>query len=473
MANKLIKTIDYNDEFNPDIQKHFIDYLMSDHTAFSLCRNILSDEYFDAQLSSTVQFMIDYAENHRSVPPFELVKAKTGIPVRAVGFDDNQRNYILTEIEKFCQYKALQNAIMKGAQLLEEGQGGEIQRLVQQAMEISLQTDLGTDYFENPKGRLEYMRDNASFISTGWAVLDDKLGGGFAPGTLNIFCGGSGSGKSLFLQNIALNWVETGKNVIYISLELAEDLISLRFDAMVSKRGTKAVFKDIDETAFEIISAGRNAGKLIIKRMKEGTNCNDIRAFIKEYEIKTGIKPDCVVLDYLDLLHPNNKKIDVSNLFVKDKYTSEEFRGFLEEFQYLSATASQLNRGSVEVEDGDFNQAHIAGGISKLNTADNAFAIHTNLAMKEDGVYRIIVLKGRTSDAVNQKVEFGYNNRTMRITDPVQDDVEKPTSKANLKKEMKVQKKPTLIEEEPEPPKSEGVLDIMERLKEKKKKLDV
>jgi hypothetical protein len=90
--------------------------------------------------------------------------------------------------------------------------------------------------------------------------------------------------------------------------------------------------------------------------------------------------------------------------------------------------------------------------------------------MKEDGVYRIIVLKGRTSDAVNQKVEFGYNNRTMRITDPVLD-VEKPTSKANLKKEMKVAKKPTLIEEEPEPPKSEGVLNIMERLKEKQKKL--
>jgi KaiC/GvpD/RAD55 family RecA-like ATPase len=279
------------------------------------------------------------------------------------------------------------------------------------------------------------------------------------------------SGKSLFLQNIALNWVETGKNVIYISLELAEDLISLRFDAMISKRGTKAVFKDIDETAFEIISAGRNAGKLIIKRMKEGTNCNDIRAYIKEYEIKTGVKPDAVVLDYIDLLHPNNKKIDVSNLFVKDKYTSEEFRGFLEEFQYLSATASQLNRGSVEVEDGDFNQAHIAGGISKLNTADNAFAIHTNLAMKEDGIYRIIVLKGRTSDSVNQKVEFGYNNRTMRITDPIATDVEKPTSKADLKKEMKVQKKPALLEEEPEAPKSEGVLSIMERLAEKKKKL--
>jgi KaiC/GvpD/RAD55 family RecA-like ATPase len=650
--NKLIKSIDYNEEFNPDIQKLFIQYLMSDPIAFSLCRNIISDEFFDARLSSTVKFLMEYAEAHRSVPSFQLVKAKTGISLEEVETDDNQRGYFLKEIETFCQYKALQNAIMQSAQLLEEGQGGEIQRLVQQAMEISLQTDLGTDYFADPKSRLKDMLENSSFISTGWHVLDDKLGGGFAPGTLNIFCGGPGcvvagtkvrvislfgktilkkekcelmnysrdkldylltlysmeqihrycnfsndkldflwnesqpkevpieclkdandgvlylvdspdgyvpveqwrnkglkdvlrlktrsnitieasddhlfqlvngdwifardlrldstllgssgpetviskesvgkkivydiavghenhryytdnisshnSGKSLFLQNIALNWVLTGKNVIYLSLELDEKLISLRFDAMISNRGTKAVFKDIDETAFEIAAAGKRSGKLIVKRMREGTNTNDIRAFIKEYEIKTGTKPDCVVLDYLDLLHPNNRNIDVSNMFVKDKYTSEEFRGLLEEYQYLSATASQLNRSSVEAN-GEFTQAHIAGGISKINTADNAFGIYSNAMMKEAGRYEILVLKGRTSDAVGHTIEFGYNTKTMRITDPEETDVEKPTSRADLKKDMKPPaKKPALLEEEEPAKESEGVLSMMNRMLAKK-----
>ena len=275
------------------------------------------------------------------------------------------------------------------------------------------------------------------------------------------------SGKSLFLQNISLNWTEAGKNVVYISLELSESLIDQRFFAMVSKRGTKAIFKDIDETAFEVAVTGKKSGKLYIKRMKEGSCTNDIRAYLKEFEIKTGIKPDAVVLDYLDLLHPNNRTIDVSNLFVKDKYTSEEFRGLLEEFEFLSCTASQLNRSSVEV-DGQFTQAHIAGGISKINTADNAFGIHTNAMMKENGEYECLVLKGRTSDAVGHTIKFSYNVKTMRIGD-LEEDFEKPSSKASLKKELKEdKKKPSLMEQQEEEQESKSVLSMMERLKKKK-----
>ena len=190
--NKLVKSVDYNTEYNSDVQKLFIEYVMSDTDAFALCRNILNEEYFDTKLASTVKFLLEYAEEQRGIPTFELVKAKTGVPVKKVQVDETQRRFFLGEIEKFCRYKAMQNAIMEAAKLLESGAGGEIERLVKNAMEISLQTDLGTDFFHDPKARLQYMMENSTFISTGWQVLDDKLGGGFAPGTLNIWCGGPG-----------------------------------------------------------------------------------------------------------------------------------------------------------------------------------------------------------------------------------------------------------------------------------------
>jgi hypothetical protein len=469
--NKLVKAINYEEEFNQEVQKLFLDYLLSDPETFALCRNILNDQYFDPRLSSAVRLLLTYADENRGLPSFELIKAKTNVPVKKVDTDDSQRGYILSEIEKFCRYKALQGAIIEGAKLLENGQGGDIERLVKDAMGVSLTTDLGLDYFSDPAARLRRMADHSQFISTGWAVLDHKLGGGFVPGALNVFCGGSGSGKSLFLQNISLNWALTGKNVVYISLELGDDLIGLRLDAMLSNRGTRDVFKDIDDTARTITLASKGAGKLCVKRMKEGSNTNDIRVFLKEYQIQTGIKVDAVVLDYLDLLHPNNKGIDVSNLFIKDKYTSEEFRGFLEEFGYLSATASQLNRGSVQAQ-GDFDHSHIAGGLSKINTCDNMFGINASAAMKDSGYIEVLLMKCRTSGSVGQMIRFGYNAVTMRISDPIDEDVEKPTSKANLKKEFNKPKAKTAPEfkvEDEDEKESKQVLSLMEQIMQKNK----
>jgi replicative DNA helicase len=256
----------------------------------------------------------------------------------------------------------------------------------------------------------------------------------------------------------------TGKNVVYISLELSQNLIAERFDAMVSGRGTKAIYKDIDDTAFEIAKTGKNSGKIFVKRMKEGTNTNDIRAYLKEFKIKMGFEPEALMLDYLDLLHPNNKRIDVSNLFIKDKYTSEEFRGLLEEGQYLSATACQLNRDSFGVE-GQFTQAHLAGGISKMNTADNAFGIYVTNEMKEAGKYKTVVLKARTSSCVNEIIEYSYNNRTMRIIDPIID-MDKPTPRNEIKNDMKTTG--TIITKEEIPKDVNSLLQRMHKLDENK-----
>jgi KaiC/GvpD/RAD55 family RecA-like ATPase len=242
------------------------------------------------------------------------------------------------------------------------------------------------------------------------------LYGGFSRGELNIFAGGSGSGKSLVMMNIALSWLQAGLSGVYISLELSEELCALRTDAMLAGMSTKEIRKDIDQTELKVKLVSKKAGQYRIKALPAQSNINDIRSYIKEVQVQTGLKVDFVMCDYLDLLMPVSAKVSPNDLFVKDKYVSEELRNLAKELNVLFVTASQLNRSAVE--EIEFDHSHISGGISKINTADNVFGIFTSRAMRERGKYQIQCMKSRSSTGVGMKIDLDYNVETMRITDP-------------------------------------------------------
>lgn len=230
------------------------------------------------------------------------------------------------------------------------------------------------------------------------------------------------SGKSIFLQNQALNWVAEGLNVIYITLELSETLVNERLEAMLTQFATRDLIRNADKAALKIAKFNKVArGDLRVKKFPEaGTTANTIRAYMKEYQIKTGKRPDALVIDYLDLMYPNNTKIDISNLFTKDKYVSEEMRAIGGEWDIPVATASQLNRQSVDAQ--EFDHSHISGGISKIQSCDNAMAIRTSITMRQNGYYEIQLLKTRSSSSVGQTLKLAYDNDCMRLTDMDQDD---------------------------------------------------
>jgi hypothetical protein len=165
---------------------------------------------------------------------------------------------------------------------------------------------------------------------------------------------------------------------------------------------------------------GKKAGKLRIKYMPAQSNINDIRSYLKELQIQTGLKCDYICVDYLDLLMPVSAKVSPSDMFVKDKYVSEELRNLAKEFDMVVVTASQLNRASVE--EVEFDHSHISGGISKINTADNVFGIFTSRAMRESGRYQLQLMKTRSSGGVGQKVELAFDIDSLRIVDAGDDD---------------------------------------------------
>jgi archaellum biogenesis ATPase FlaH len=252
--------------------------------------------------------------------------------------------------------------------------------------------------------------------------MDRKLFGGFNRGELNIFAGGSGAGKSLFLANLGVNFALAGLNVVYLTLELSEALVSMRIDSMVTGVSTREIFKNLDDIEMKVKMIGKKSGMLQVKYMPSGKTVNDIRAYMKEYEIKCGKKVDVLLVDYMDLLMPIGKKISAENLFVKDKYVSEELRNLAMEKQCVFVTAAQLNRGAVE--EVEFDHSHISGGLSKIQTADNVFGIFTSRAMREHGRYQLQLMKTRSSSGVGQKIDLEFNIETLRITDLPEDEQE-------------------------------------------------
>jgi archaellum biogenesis ATPase FlaH len=407
-------------EYNTEIQKLFLEMMLHDSQSFVRVQNIYNDENFDRSLRSVAKFVKEHSDKHKTLPTLEQVRAVTGVELRSIpDLGDGHFDWFMEEFESFTKQKELERAILKAADLIEKGEFNPVEKLIKDAVQISLTKDMGTDYYADPRGRLMAIREGNGQISTGWPAMDKKLFGGMNRGELNIFAGGSGSGKSLFMQNIACNWSLAGLNGVYLTLELSEGLCAMRIDSMLANVSTREIFKDIDTVEMKIKLVGKKAGAMRIKYMPAQSNINDIRAYLKELQVQTGMKTDYIMVDYLDLLMPVSAKVSPNDLFVKDKYVSEELRNLAKEFNILLITASQVNRSAVE--EIEFDHSHISGGISKINTADNVFGIFTSRAMKERGRYQIQLMKTRSSSGVGQKVDLEYNMESLRITDLPED----------------------------------------------------
>jgi len=404
-------------DYSVDLQRLFIEIMLTDAQSFVRVRNIYNAENFDRSLREAAKFIVQHSDQHKILPNIEQVRAVTGVEVKLVPeLDEGHLTWFLEEFERFTKKQELERAILRAADLIEKGDFNPVEKLVKDAVQISLTKDLGTDYWADPADRINRYFSSGGQVSTGWPQLDKIMYGGFSRGELNIFAGGSGSGKSLVMMNIALNWLQQGLHGVYITLELSEELTSLRTDAMLNDMSTKEIRKSIDDTALKIRVASKRAGSYRIKYLPAQSNINDIRSYLKEYQIQTNNRVDFVMIDYLDLLMPVSAKVSPNDLFVKDKYVSEELRNLAKELGMLMITASQLNRSAVE--EVEFDHSHISGGISKINTADNVFGIFTSRAMRERGKYQIQCMKSRSSTGVGMKIDLDYNVETMRIIDP-------------------------------------------------------
>lgn len=416
--SKEIQEIEYSEEF----QVFIVQLILSYPEIFIAARNILKPHLWNDDLRPCIKLILEYYDTNHISPNVSYIHAKTGFLFEKFDapLDERDRGAYLKEIENFVIHRELEKLILEGHELLSKGRYGEIERRAKEALMISLSFDLGLNYFENPAERLRIMLETTPKIPFGWTDLDEATFGGTTIGELTLYCGIPNAGKSVALQNQTINWSQQGYNGVYISLEMESNQIAQRLDAMLTQQSTRSVIKDISGTESKLmyIKNKHNMGEIIIKRFPESqTTVNHIRAYLQELYMRTGIKAQFLATDYMDILKPSDNRVDPNNAWAKDKAISEELRALGSEWKLLNASASQLNRDGVKDQaDGvSMNFAHISGGISKMNTVDNAFAIVSTPSMREKGIYKLAIIKARDSNANGKTIELGYDPDFMRI----------------------------------------------------------
>ncbi len=399
-------------------QNLLIEYMISSVDTFALCTTIVQPDYFDPEARDSVRFIQNYYNEYNALPTPEQISADTGQTFQLREVTKDKVKWCSNQIEAFCRDAALRQAIMSAAAIYESGDKEKfpsIQTLVRDAIMVSLHREMGTSLFDDVNKTLQHLMTEDEYEATGWKELDDILGGGLARRQILLLSANSGGGKSIVMANLALNYVEKGLNALYISLELSEEMIYQRYIAMVTGVGTREWQHQVDDIAHKITAVGEKSGSLFIKRMPQGCTSNQIRAYLKEFELKNGYLPDVIAVDYIDLMG-SNEKVSADNIHEKDKRASEELREIMNDYNAIGITASQQNRGAVTAT--ELNHSHIAGGISKINTTDVYISIIMSDQMRAKGEMALQFLKTRSSDGVGQTIYLDYNKVSLRITDP-------------------------------------------------------
>lgn len=411
-------------------QKLLIEYLISSNDTFGICQAIVEPDYFDPELRNAVRFMKDYFEEYNTTPDPSQVQAETGVHLDKKEVSKDQIDYTTNEIESFCRRRAIEKAVLASPKLIEEGNYGTMETMIREAVMVSLNRNLGLRYFEDPESRLDRMLHESPVLSTGWKDVDEMLFGGISRKELLLVSASSGGGKSITLSNLAFNMIHQGYNVLYLSLELAEDVVAQRFDTMFTGISRKVWKQHVSEITTRLHAAKEGLGVLDIKLMPSGTTANQIRAYLKEYNLHYGMMPDVLIIDYIDKMTPN-QKIDMSDVWTKDKLVSEQARDLGIEYNMAIATASQLNREAHKAT--RVGHEHIAGGISKINESDVYWSIQLTDAMKASGQCAFTFQKTRNSDGVGQTVYLKWVGSHLRIVD--EDDKGVPEQLTFKKKE--------------------------------------
>lgn len=403
-----------------DSQRLFINAMLSDPGLFARVNPILKPEYFDASMQGAVQFIQEYFAANRGIPSAPIFQAATKSTPEIFQIPRHDVQFLADQIAQFCQASAMIMVARKSPSLIEKQDYGSLIEQFKAAAQIGLLEDLGIEYFENPEERLSRLETTDKLISTGWKDVDALIGGGVGRQELITFLAPSGGGKSVNMLNLGVNLLEQGLHGVVISIEMKDTKFATRADQMIASIASREIVTQQARVAHAINQFHERTGsRLFIKRMREAvTNSNHILAYLRELESTKAFRPDWVVVDYLDIMQPA-RKVDATNMFLKDQYVSEEVRGIGHDYDCIMISGSQLGKHSTDaINDGrKMHQGDVQGGSSKTNTSDLMIATVKTDAMHEAGEYRFEFPKARNSDASSKTCMMRWNKETLRVTD--------------------------------------------------------
>ena len=370
-----------------------------------------------------------YAENHRDEGfslknanelIYEAMSMNPGIPEEVIDMN----------LKEFVRKNALTTSLMDNIDLLSmadsERDSEKYQKIVDKCLanfdrvqRITFSdNDMGLDYFSE-KGmndHWEFLRNPDAKIATGWASVDNYTNGGFLKDgrMLALFMAQAGLGKSVFLSNLAVNFLAQDLSVVVISLEMSQDVYAQRFDAHISLKNINRL-KDNEQTARERISdfyAKHKNANLIIKEFPpRSVNTAKIDAYIESL-ITAGKRVDAIIIDYLNLVLPNRQ---TDSMFKDGMAVSEELRALSYKYRVPVVSAVQSNSEGMNTEDIDMQNVSESRGI--VHTTDALFAIYQTQEQREAGRLGFKVIKNRLGGLIGKRSSFIMDPETLVLRD--------------------------------------------------------
>ena len=408
----------------------------------------LKEEYFSDYESKVIFNLIDsYAKQYNSFPSKEALAIDltnhSGVNqgvfdkckdiISSIAPDSTKIEWLVDQTEKFCQEKAIYNALMQSIQIIDDKDGktskGAIPQILTDALGISFDSHIGHDFLEDSESRFAFYHTKESRIPFDLEYFNKITQGGLPKKTLNIILAGTGVGKSLAMCHFASANMVAGLNVLYITMEMAEERIAERIDANlldVTLDDLKVMPKDVYDKKMERLKK-KAKGKLKIKEYPTAcAGSANFRHLLNELKIKQNFIPDVIYIDYLNICMSSRIKNGANvNSYTLIKAIAEELRGLAVENNVPIISATQTTRSGYSNSDVGLEDTSESFGLPA--TADFMFALTTSEELEELGQIMVKQLKNRYNDpSINRRFVLGVDRSKMRLYDveqSAQDDV--------------------------------------------------
>jgi len=333
-------------------------------------------------------------------------------------------NWLTDQTEKFCQEAALHNAVLEAISIM-DGKGekhtkGSIPEILTQALAVSFDPHVGHDYMEQSQSRFDFYHTTEKKIPFDLDYFNKVTGNGFSTKTLNVFLAGTGVGKTLVMCHLAAAALARGYNVLYITMEMAEERIAERIDANllnVNMDHLKTITKAEYDVKFASLRS-RTQGKLVIKEYPTASASTlHFRSLLNELSLKKSFRPSLIFIDYLNICASSRIRQGGNvNSYTYIKAIAEELRGLAVEFEVPVISATQTTRGGFDNSDLDLTDTSESFGLPA--TADFMAAIISTDELEELNQFMIKVLKNRYMDKkANRRFVVGVDRPKMRLYD--------------------------------------------------------
>jgi len=424
MTNRLEDTILTNLVFNEEYARKVLPFLKDEYFGTRSDKLLFESVYdFITKYNNlpTKETLIIELNNRKDINEEEFKAIKTTI--NGLTPQESDIQWLFDTTEKFCKDKAVNNAVLNGIKILDgkdkERNAEAIPSILSEALAVSFDNHIGHDYIGDADDRYEYYHKKELRLPFDLQYFNRITKGGVPQKTLNVCLAGTGVGKSLFMCHLAATSILEGRNVLYITMEMAEERIAERIDSNlldVTTDDLHALPKDMFDDRIKKLKS-KSPGTLIVKEYPTASaHSGHFKSLLNELALKKSFKPDVVFIDYLNICASSRFKGGNISSYFYIKAIAEELRGLAVEFKLPIFTATQTTRSGFTSTDIGLEDTSESFGLPA--TADFMFALMSNEELDNLNQMKVKQLKNRYSDpSINRSFIIGVDRSKMRLYD--------------------------------------------------------